>query len=94
MHNLPLDNLSNTLSLASANKNIIPPELKVEKSQKPQSAQILVPSALNLNAPLQPSLPQASLGSITKIYSESGKDDFKFFYFSCTYILSIQISIF
>ena len=83
MHNLPLDNLSNTLSLASANKNVIPPELKVEKSQKPQSAQILVPSALNLNAPLQPSLPQASLGSISKLYSESGKDDLILFSYKC-----------
>ena len=73
MHNIPLDNLSSTLSFTSANKNIIPSELNVEKYQKPQSAQILVPSALNLNAPLQPSLPQTSLGSVSKQYSESGK---------------------
>merc|ERR1711994_1192008 len=38
MHNLPLDNLSNTQSFSSANKNVIPSELKVEKNQKPQSA--------------------------------------------------------
>ena len=96
MHNLPLDNLSNTLSSASANKNVIPSELKVDKNQKPQPAQILVPSALNLNATLQPSLPQASLGSISKMYSESGKTDLIILiYLVLTNVfLSIQVSIF
>ena len=73
VHNIPLDNLSSTLSNTSSKKNIIPSEFNVEQIHKPQSAQILVPSALNLNAPLQPSLPQASLGSVSKQYSESGK---------------------
>ena len=73
VHNIPLDNLSSTLSNTSSKKNIIPSEFNVDKIHKPQSAQILVPSALNLNAPLQPSLPQASLGSVSKQYSESGK---------------------
>ena len=74
MHNIPLDNLSSTLSFTSANKNIIPSELNVEKYQKPQSAQILVPSALNLNAlDLQHNI-ICSLGQLVLIYDKVTKE--------------------
>ena len=43
-----------------------------ENIKKPQSAQILVPSALNFNTPPQTSLPQSSLESTNWRLSDNG----------------------
>jgi hypothetical protein len=85
MHNIPLDNLSRKLSTASVKRNFNIIESNIESIQKPQSAQILVPSALNLNAPLQPTLPQPSLGNANKQYSDVGNMHYLLIYFAYTY---------
>ena len=68
MHNVPLDNLSSKTSTAVKNDSYIGGIIT-----NPQSAQILVPSALNLNASLQVSLPQAAMTSPHSSYSNIGK---------------------
>ena len=85
VHNIPLDNLSRKLSTASVKRNFNIIESNIESIQKPQSAQILVPSALNLNAPLQPTLPQPSLGNANKQYSDVGNMHYILIYFAYTY---------
>ena len=70
MHNVPLDNLSSKTSTAVKNDAT---DSHVGGITNPQSAQILVPSALNLNAPLQVSQPQAARTSPHSSYSNIGK---------------------
>ena len=70
MHNVPLDNLSSKTSTSVKNDAS---DSYIGGIPSPQSAQILVPSALNLNAPLQVSLPQAAMTSPHSSYSNIGK---------------------
>jgi len=70
MHNVPLDNLSSKTSTSVKNDAS---DSHIGGIPSPQSAQILVPSALNLNAPLQVSLPQAAMTSPHSSYSNIGK---------------------
>ena len=70
MHNVPLDNLSSKTSTSVKNDAS---DSYIGGIPSPQSAQILVPSALNLNAPLQVSLPQAAMTSPHSSYSNTGK---------------------
>ena len=70
MHNVPLDNLSSKTSTAVKNDAT---DSYIGGITNPQSAQILVPSALNLNAPLQVSQPQAARTSPHSSYSNIGK---------------------
>ena len=70
MHNVPLDNLSSKTSTSVKNNAS---DSYIGGIPSPQSAQILVPSALNVNAPLQVSLPQAAMTSPHSSYSNIGK---------------------
>ena len=69
--NMPLDNLS-PRPLSDAGRSLCSIEANFESTQKIQPVQILVPSALDLNAPLQPSLPRLSVGSENRIESDVG----------------------
>ena len=68
---MPLDNLSRKPP-ASAKKSPTLIDSNTENIQKHQSAQILVPSALNFNTPLQPSLAPSCLGKTNWRSSDNG----------------------
>ena len=70
-HNMPLSNLSRTGSSSSKKSHTLI-ESNNSHLQKQPSAQILVPSALNVNTNLQPSLPPSHVESTKQKSSDTG----------------------